>query len=191
MSYSFLPKSRNLSVFTGYSYYNDSQEEKSKQATVHYMLRFCPNHVCKGALIVVKHQTKTPKPSKALTYILSLTCCFLFSLGALAGCSTPAPSAPESGQATPGAESATQGQMEEGTIIGTITTIGDTELLIEATENTQEYPIGSIRVNVEGIDSSILESLQEGDTIEITYSGQVGMSEPPYIAALTLMAVHY
>jgi len=46
-----------------------------------------------------------------------------------------------------------------------------------------------VRVNISSIDADIIDSLEVGDNVIVQYSGIVGMSMPPFIAAKALEVV--
>ena len=112
----------------------------------------------------------------------------LFAFG-LVGCSAPAGSgaADSSGQSTGTSSTGTEDALEEQVMIGEITSISETELLVEATSDSSDFLQGPVRVNVEALEASLIETLNVGDTIRVVYSGQVGMSSPPYVAAVSLV----
>lgn len=99
------------------------------------------------------------------------------SMFALIGCSQPA----EDKEVSDG-----QGSLGPTYVIGTITSIGESELLIEAAEDGNEFLTGPVRVDLSQIEGNIIAELAEGDTIKVDYSGQVGMSSPPYVSATAI-----
>lgn len=76
--------------------------------------------------------------------------------------------------------------MNQEQVTGTVTSISEAEILIDATDDTGDFLRGAVRVNVSSLDASIYNALKVGDTVIVTWSGMVGMSEPPYISADTI-----
>lgn len=76
--------------------------------------------------------------------------------------------------------------MNEEQVTGTVTSISEAEIMIDAVENTDNYLKGPVRVNMDNLDVEILNTLKVGDTVTVTWSGIVGMSEPPFISAQSI-----
>lgn len=84
-------------------------------------------------------------------------------------------------------EPVTEGTQEW--IIGTISSISDEEILVSATSDSLGTMTGPVRVGTSEIDASVIEGLTVGDELEIVYSGIMGLSDPPFISAISLTVV--
>ena len=126
--------------------------------------------------MIMESQTKKQSVRNPMKYILTVCLCIMCVAGVLsiAGCSAPEESS---------------SQQTEAAVTGVITSLGSTELLVEASEDTNGFLQGQVRVDISQINSSIVQGLMVGDTITVTYSGQVAMSAPPLISATTLGVV--
>lgn len=112
-----------------------------------------------------------------LAVLLGAVCVFL-----VAGCSSSAPSSSD----TANTDTTTTGTPQ---VTGTITSISDGELLINATANSDGSLSGTVRVDTSQIAKDTLDALKVGDTVLIEYPGIVGLSEPPYISANSIQVV--
>lgn len=100
--------------------------------------------------------------------------------------STTGSTSDSSTNATTDNSASTDSAQTAATVTGTVDTLPGTEIMIDVTSDTGGSLSGTIRVDVETIDQNTLDQLQIGDTVVVTYSGIVGTSEPPFIAADTL-----
>lgn len=71
-------------------------------------------------------------------------------------------------------------------VIGNVSEIAGNEMVIESTSDSSGSLTGTVRVNIESIDSAIRNNVSQGKSVKVYYSGQVGMSEPPFISAKSL-----
>ena len=72
---------------------------------------------------------------------------------------------------------------------GVVTEIAGSEILINASADSNSYLAGPVRVNIVEIDKDFIDSLSIGDKVIIEYPGIVGMSEPPFVAAISIEIV--
>jgi len=72
---------------------------------------------------------------------------------------------------------------------GIITVIDEQEIRIDVASDSNGFLAGPVRVDITEIDKGTIESLRIGDMIVIAYPGIVGMSEPPFIAAVSIEIV--
>jgi len=126
------------------------------------------------------------KVFKSLLLFLVSAYCVLNICG-LVACTTPAGDQNSDGQAN--GESG--GPITSEEVIGVITQIetGASEILIDASADSNEFLQGPVRVDISQIDESIIKDLKVGDSIKVEYPGIVGMSEPPFISANSLEVV--
>lgn len=124
--------------------------------------------------------------------------CALLLVG-LAGCAMPEPTGDEQTSAAQEENATTTGNAETGTgaetdavsgqeVTGVITEVGESELRIDASADSNEFLQGPVRVDFTSIGKDAIKDLKVGDTVVVQYSGQVGMSEPPYISATSIEA---
>jgi len=122
--------------------------------------------------------------SRTKVSLLALFICVFCLLGVLGlvGCTTSTGDN-GSGNSTDSGNVA----MNSEQVSGSITEIIDSELLVEITTSTAPgLSQGLVRVDTGQIDSSIVKSLKVGDKITFEFTGQMGMSEPPFVSATSL-----
>ena len=82
-----------------------------------------------------------------------------------------------------------EGAIGAATVEGTIVSVFEDELLIEAENDSAGGLSGLVRVGVTEIDKTLVDSLSVGDSIVVEYPGFAGMSEPPFISATSIQLI--
>jgi len=78
--------------------------------------------------------------------------------------------------------------MNSEEVTGNITEIFDNEIVVEITKSTADgLKQGLVRVDVSQIDSAVVKDLKVGNTVTFKFSGIMGMSEPPFVSADSLV----
>ena len=129
-------------------------------------------------------QTKSSssRPKVSLLALLICVFCVVGVLG-LAACNGSS----GNGQGNGNDNGNDNGAINSETVSGTIVEINGDELLVDITKSTAPgLSQGLVRVNLEEIDSKIVDSLKVDDKITFEFSGVMGMSEPPFVAATSL-----
>ena len=72
------------------------------------------------------------------------------------------------------------------TVSGTIVEIYDSELMVSVVDSTTPAITDMVRVDVSQIDNSIVMGLHVGDPVTVSFSGAMGMSDPPFVSATEL-----
>lgn len=131
----------------------------------------------------MKARRENRPAARLFRQVLVACLCSVFALGALGlyGCASTTDGPASNEQESSGTES-----LANEEVTGTIASISETELLVEVSESSDDFLQGQVRVDLSQIADSVVQSLQVNDVVKIEFSGQVGMSEPPFISAITL-----
>lgn len=105
--------------------------------------------------------------------IVGVSVLFIIALSVVAGCAAD--------NAEPLADDA-----QTEWVVGTVLNISENEILIDVTSDSTGNLTGELRVSIGEIDSSIVKDASVGSTVEVVFSGVMGMSMPPFISALEL-----